>query len=49
MSFQLPSEKETGSIDHESAGTIWSELETLEDVYDVIFGDAVINVDHDNG
>lgn len=49
MSFQLPSEKERGSIDHESVGTIWSELETLEDVYNVIFGDAVINVDNDNG
>ena len=38
----------SGYIDHESVGIIWSDLETVEDVFSVVFGNAVIEIDNDN-
>jgi hypothetical protein len=37
-----------GYIDHQSSGEIWGELNSVEDVYNVIFGDSVIIIDNDN-
>ena len=37
-----------GYIDHQSYGEIWEELDTVEDVYNVIFGNSYIIIDNDN-
>ena len=38
----------SGYIDHESVGTVWSDLETVEEVFRVVFGNSIIVVDNDN-
>ena len=38
----------SGYIDHQSIGTVWSDLETVEEVFRVVFGDSIIVVDNDN-
>ena len=38
----------SGYIDHESVGTVWSDLETVEEVFRVVFGDSIIVVDNDD-
>ena len=38
----------SGYLDHESVGTIWSELDTVEKVFKVLFGNSIIVVDNDN-
>ena len=37
----------SGYIDHQSIGTVWSDLETVEEVFRVVFGDSIIVVDND--
>ena len=37
-----------GYIDHQSYGEIWSELTSVKDVYNVIFGNSVVIIDNDN-
>ena len=37
-----------GYIDHQSSGEIWNDIGSINDLYDVIFGDSVINIDNDN-
>lgn len=39
---------DNGYIDHQSTGTGWDEVESGEDLYDIIFGDSVIEIDNDN-
>ena len=41
-------EDNRGYIDHQSYGEIWEELDTVEDVYNVIFGNSYITIDNDN-
>ena len=38
----------SGYLDHESVGTIWSELDTVEKVFKILFGNSIIVVDNDN-
>ena len=38
----------SGYIDHQSIGTVWSDLETVEEVFRVVFGDSIIVVDNDD-
>lgn len=38
----------SGYLDHESVGIVWSDLETVEEVFSVVFGDSIIVVDNDN-
>jgi len=38
-----------GYIDHQSMDKIWSELDTVDDIYKVIFGKSKIIIDNDNG
>ena len=38
----------SGYIDHESVGTVWSDLETVEEVFRVVFGNSIIVIDNDN-
>ena len=38
----------SGYIDHQSVGTVWSDLKTVEEVFRVVFGNSIIVVDNDN-
>ena len=42
-------EDSRGYIDHQSYGEIWNELDSVEDVYNVIFGSSIVVIDNDNG
>jgi len=38
-----------GYIDHQSIGRVWSYIETVYDVINVVFGESIIEIDNDNG
>lgn len=46
--YEERSKLNCGYIDHQSRGEIWEELNSIEDVYSLIFGDAKIIIDNDN-
>jgi len=39
---------EDGYIDHQSSGEGWYELNTVDDVFNFLFGDGYIEIDNDN-